>query len=95
MELIVIYDISTPDEGGHRRLARVAKVCERFGIRVQKSVFECRITDSGYERFVSSLREVIDEAVDSVTIYQIPGGIGATRVELGRIVQTVDSPWIV
>lgn len=95
MELIVIYDISTPDEGGHRRLARVAKVCERFGIRVQQSVFECRITDSGYERFVSSLREVIDEDVDSVTIYQIPGGIGATRVELGRIVQNVDSPWIV
>lgn len=95
MELIVIYDIATPNDEGHRRLARVAKVYQRYGIRVQKSVFECRITESGYERFISSLRDVIDEENDAIIVYQIPGGIQATRIKLGRSAVTVDSPWIV
>jgi CRISPR-associated endonuclease Cas2 len=41
MEILVTYDVKTESAVGRRRLRRVAKVCERFGQRVQFSVFEC------------------------------------------------------
>ena len=44
MLVIVCYDVSTETKPGRRRLRRVAKVCERTGQRVQKSVFECQVT---------------------------------------------------
>ena len=34
MLVLVSYDVSTKDEGGSRRLRRVARVCEDFGQRV-------------------------------------------------------------
>ena len=40
MEILVTYDVNTETAEGRRRLRRVAKVCERFGQRVQFSVFE-------------------------------------------------------
>ena len=41
MEVLVTYEISTESPDGERRLRRVAKLCEGYGHRVQKSVFEC------------------------------------------------------
>lgn len=95
MELILIYDIATPDRQGERRLRRVAKACEGFGIRVQRSVFECRITEASYEQFIHTIRQIIDHRIDRVTIYIVPGGIPASRTDLGAQAPfTIDSPWI-
>ena len=49
MLIIVTYDVSTETTAGRKRLRRVAKVCESIGQRVQKSVFECRVTLMQYE----------------------------------------------
>lgn len=43
MIVLVAYDVATSDEGGPRRLRRVARACADYGVRVQKSLFECRI----------------------------------------------------
>ncbi|MBI3966168.1 MAG: CRISPR-associated endonuclease Cas2, partial [Chloroflexi bacterium] len=43
MEVLVTYDVATESVEGQRRLRRVAKVCEAYGQRVQKSVFECLV----------------------------------------------------
>lgn len=40
MEFLVTYDADTTTAEGRRRLRRVAKTCESYGLRVQKSVFE-------------------------------------------------------
>ena len=47
MELLVTYDVNTTTPEGRRRLRKVAKLCEGYGLRVQKSVFEvvCNDTD--------------------------------------------------
>jgi len=47
MDLLVTYDVETVTPQGQRRLRKVAKICEAYGHRVQKSVFEvvCRETD--------------------------------------------------
>jgi CRISPR-associated protein Cas2 len=43
--VLVTYDVSTTMPEGERRLRRVAQVCVNFGQRVQKSVFECSVSE--------------------------------------------------
>lgn len=71
MDVLVTYDVSTEDKAGRRRLRKVAQVCENYGQRVQKSVFECRVSRPQYEQLVEDLTAKIDEAEDSLRIYRL------------------------
>ena len=71
MELMVTYDVSTETREGRRRLRRVAKVCEGYGQRVQKSVFECIVDGVQREQLVSRLLAEIDQGMDSLRIYRL------------------------
>lgn len=96
MDVLVTYDIETTNPVGVRRLARVAAVCLQYGVRVQKSVFECRLTPARYERMLQALRDTIDPKADSVHVYRHEGNLKASRVSLGLPVwRDPDSPWIV
>ena len=46
MRLLITYDVATRDAAGEKRLRRVARACEDYGVRVQKSVFECTVGDT-------------------------------------------------
>jgi CRISPR-associated protein Cas2 len=72
MDLLVTYDVETVTPAGQRRLRKVAKICEAYGHRVQKSVFEvvCRETDK--VRMIAALQQTIDPTQDSVRIYRLP-----------------------
>ena len=96
MDVIVIYDIATPDVAGQRRLARVARACEGFGVRVQYSVFECRLTEADYVHLEHRLRSILDPSTDRVTVYRISGDIRLTRTDLGLPTSFgVDGNWVV
>jgi len=69
MLVLVSYDVSFEDEGGARRLRRIAKVCENFGQRVQYSVFECVVDPAQWTRLRQSLLEAFDEERDSLRFY--------------------------
>jgi CRISPR-associated protein Cas2 len=71
MEILVSYDVSTETAAGRRRLRRVAKICQGFGQRVQKSVFECSLDDKQYARLEHQLTREIDKEVDSLRIYRL------------------------
>ncbi len=45
MMVIISYDVDFTETQGAKRLRKVAKICERYGVRVQNSVFET-IVDS-------------------------------------------------
>ena len=66
MLTLVGYDICDP-----RRLQRVARVCEDFGMRVQYSIFECHLEEQKFERFWSRLMEEIEPSEDRIVAYQI------------------------
>jgi CRISPR-associated protein Cas2 len=84
MDLVIAYDINTETPKGVNRLARVAAICERYGQRVQHSVFECRLSDVQHARLVAELKDAIDEEVDSVCIYHLADGIDRASNWLGR-----------
>lgn len=96
MDLLVTYDISTISHDGARRLARVAAVCERYGTRVQYSVFECRIGPAAMQRLTGELLDAIDPQADSVRIYRFPGTLTENCMSLGRQHSRVlGDPWII
>ncbi|GGK34653.1 CRISPR-associated endoribonuclease Cas2 1 [Caldalkalibacillus thermarum] len=73
MDILVTYDVETQETSGQKRLRQVATICQNFGQRVQKSVFECRVTQSQLEEMVHQLLRVIDKERDSLRIYMLYG----------------------
>lgn len=68
---MVTYDVSTVTTDGENRLRKVAKVCEGFGQRVQKSVFECVLNEADLEVMRVKLRREMDLGADSLRIYRL------------------------
>ena len=71
MEVLVAYDVATDTGAGRRRLRRVAQACQAYGQRVQKSVFECTLTEVQLERLMQRLLKEIAESEDSLQIYRL------------------------
>jgi CRISPR-associated protein Cas2 len=71
MLVIVTYDVSVITEDGPRRLRRVAKVCKRYGQRVQKSVFECQVNEMQFEELERSLLAEVDLEADNLRFYRL------------------------
>lgn len=63
---IVAYDISDPG-----RLRRVAKTCQDYGARIEKSVFECDLDEPHFEALWQALNELIDPDEDAIVAYQV------------------------
>ena len=63
---LVAYDITSP-----KRLRLVAKTCEDYGVRVEKSVFECDLDEATFSVLWSEINALIDTEEDAVISYQI------------------------
>ena len=71
MNILITYDVSTETAAGRKRLRKVALACLDFGQRVQKSVFECSVTEMQYEEVMRRLLEIIEEKEDSLRVYRL------------------------
>lgn len=71
MLVVITYDVNTMDSAGARRLRRVAKLCERYGIRVQNSVFEVLVDTAQLTTLKHELSKEIDEKMDSIRFYRL------------------------
>lgn len=89
MLVLVSYDVKTSDEGGAKRLRRVAKVCINHGQRVQFSVFECIVDPAQWTKMRQMLIDEIDETADSLRFYFL-GSNWKHRVEHVGAKESVD-----
>lgn len=71
MDVLIAYDVATETKEGHRRLRRVAQVCQDFGQRVQKSVFECAVNEMQFVLLRQRLLECINPQEDNLRIYRL------------------------
>ncbi len=69
MKVLIAYDVATADPAGSRRLRRVARACEDYGQRVQKSVFECLLGPADWVVLKDRLLGEMDPAQDSLRFY--------------------------
>jgi CRISPR-associated protein Cas2 len=84
MLILVSYDVSTETAAGRKRLRRVAKACQRYGQRVQKSVFECQVDLARYEELERELLNEIDAEEDSLRLYRLSEPLEKNVKEYGK-----------
>ena len=96
MDALVAYDIADTEGAGALRLRRIAQVCEKYGERVQQSVFECRLSPTRLARMLGELQDAMDDRRDSVLVYQFVGPIEDSRRRFGRDSQhQLGTPWVI
>ena len=71
MMLVLTYDVDTASPSGAKRLRQVAKLCERYGVRVQNSVFEVMVDPAQLVELKTQLQQLIDVQRDSVRLYRL------------------------
>ena len=81
MLTLLAYDITSP-----KRLARVARICGDFGVRVQYSIFECRLEEPDLTRFWNLLLDEIDRTEDRLVAYQIDARCAKKTLTAGTMV---------
>lgn len=81
MLLILTYDVETATASGAKRLRNVAKLCQKYGIRVQNSVFEIEASAAQLVELKSKLESIIDLEQDSVRIYRM-GNSWQNKIEV-------------
>jgi len=69
MLVLILYDVATSDDGGPKRLRRVARACLDYGQRVQKSVFECSVGATEWAALRGRLLDVMKPEADSIRFY--------------------------
>lgn len=65
MYVILVYDIH------QKRVGKALKICRKYLIHIQKSVFEGNITESKLKALKEELGHLIDTQMDSVIIYHL------------------------
>jgi CRISPR-associated protein Cas2 len=65
--VILVYDI------GEKRVGKVFKVCKKYLVHFQKSVFRGEITPSKLIQLRDELKKVIDKTEDFIAIFKMTG----------------------
>jgi CRISPR-associated protein Cas2 len=83
---IVAYDICHP-----KRLRKVARICEDFGLRKQLSVFLCRLSATDYVKLRARLYDVMKHDEDQVLFIPLCGKCGEGIESIGMPTEPVSS----
>lgn len=84
MLVVITYDVNTETTAGRKRLRQVAKICERYGIRVQNSVFEVEVDAAHLAVLKAELIKRINIEQDSVRIYRLSNSYEHKIETLGK-----------
>lgn len=83
-KLLITYDVGLESNKDQKRLRKVAKICLQYGQRVQKSVFECSVTEVQKIVLVDSLTKTMDQKKDSIRIYSLHDSMSDQIIHLGK-----------
>jgi len=83
MHILITYDVNTLEKDGQRRLYKVAKLCQNYGIRVQNSVFECVISEVQLIELTNRLDVLMDRTKDNIRIYFLNKNDNRRIISLG------------
>lgn len=81
---LVSYDISHP-----KRLRRVARTLEGFGVRLQYSVFECPLDEVRLAKLKSELQDLLNHDEDQVLFVSL----GPSASDASLIIEAMGLPY--
>lgn len=64
--ILVIYDVCD-----NKKRQQLAKCLQAYGRRVQKSCFECLLTNRLYKKMLKESNNLIDKKTDSLRVYSL------------------------
>lgn len=70
MYIILVYDINLEEKEGQRVLRNVFKICKKYLIHIQNSVFEGELLESQLLRLQAELKKFIRKNTDSVIVFK-------------------------
>ncbi len=77
---LIAYDVKDP-----RRLRKIARICQDYGIRVEYSVFECDLNENMFHSFLERILKVIDPRQDRFIAYRICSACERNAVRVGTL----------
>lgn len=77
MFVILSYDVN------QKRVGKIMKICRKYLVHVQKSVFEGVITESKLESLKNELKKNIDFDDDSICIYEAQSTSYFSKEQIG------------
>ncbi len=83
MYVIAVYDISTVEKAGQKRLVRIMKTCRKYLHHTQKSVFEGELTEAKLMGLKKEVEKIIDKAQDYVVFFRIDNKNNVNRENVG------------
>ena len=82
MLFVIAYDIADP-----RRLRKIAKCCELYGGRVEKSVFELELEVSVLQHFLEEVGNLMNLELDSLIVYNVCAACEKNIKILGKTIR--------
>ncbi len=79
MYVILTYDVN------QKRVGKVLKICRKYLVHVQKSVFEGSITESKLRRLKQELKSLIDYDDDAICIYSMKSLQNMSKEQIGVV----------
>jgi len=79
MFVIFTYDVNS------KRVQKIMKICKKYLVHIQNSVFEGYITNSKLEKLKKEVTNIIDKNVDSICIYKFASIKYASKEQIGNI----------
>ena len=85
MYVILVYDINLEDKEGQKVLRNVFKICKKYLVHIQNSVFEGELLESQAIKLKSELNKYIREDKDSVIFFKSRNQRWLDKEFLGKI----------
>ena len=79
MFVIMVYDINS------KRVGKALKICRKYLVHVQKSVFEGNITEAKLGKLKIEINKLIEPEEDAVCIYRFESVKYAKKEQLGTM----------
>lgn len=70
MYVILVYDIDLEEKEGQKVLRNVFKICKKYLVHIQNSVFEGELLESQMLKLKAELNKYVRENKDSVIVFK-------------------------
>lgn len=85
MYVILVYDINLEEKEGQKVLRNVYKICKKYLVHIQNSVFEGELLESQLIKLRAELNKYIRKDQDSVIVFKSRNQKWMEKMFLGKI----------
>ena len=94
MYVILVYDINLENKEGQKVLRNVYKICKKYLVHIQNSVFEGELLESQLLKLKSELKTYIRDDTDSVIVFKSRNQRWMEKTFFGKLEEDITDNFI-